>query len=213
MQIAPQKGASISSSALRYEAPGRIVPGQGRLGDKASVGLDAHGCPFCPHHAIGPAIQGSPDVHVNLRPALRVGDPGIHAACCGKNIWTASTGSLTVIINGRGAHRIGDETRHCGGIGALVEGSPNVIVGEATVSPADRRHTATASSQQAGRAVDGTSGARSQIHDPADRIEPGVDLDPELLHARAQAETLRRATAAHVAFCEECERAASGEVA
>jgi len=107
------------------------MPGQGRLGDKANVPLDTHGCPACPHPAaIGPAIQGSPDVNVNRRPALRVDDPGVHAACCGTNTWTATQGSMTVFINGKGAHRIGDQNRHCGGIGQLVEGSPNVIVGE-----------------------------------------------------------------------------------
>jgi outer membrane protein OmpA-like peptidoglycan-associated protein len=106
------------------------VPGQGRLGDKASVPLDAHGCPACPHPAIGPAIQGSPDVNVNKRPALRVDDVGIHMACCGTSTWIATQGSLTVFINGKGAHRMGDQNRHCGGMGQLVEGSPNVIVGE-----------------------------------------------------------------------------------
>jgi len=106
------------------------VPGQGRLGDKAAIQLDVHGCPACPHPGTGPAIQGSPDVNVNRRPALRVGDPGIHAACCGANTWSATVGSATVFINGQSAHRIGDMTRHCGGMGRLVEGSPNVIVGE-----------------------------------------------------------------------------------
>jgi len=101
------------------------MPGQGRLGDKASVPLDVHGCPACPHPAVGPAIQGSPDVNVNRRPALRVDDPGIHAACCGPNTWTANR-------NGRAAHRMGDQTRHCGGLGRLIEGSPNVIVGESS---------------------------------------------------------------------------------
>jgi uncharacterized Zn-binding protein involved in type VI secretion len=109
---------------------GTTLPGQGRLGDKANVPLDAHGCPACPHPAIGPAIQGSPDVNVNRRPALRVDDPGIHSACCGANTWNATEGSLTVFINGKAAHRMGDKNRHCGGMGKLVEGSPNVIVGE-----------------------------------------------------------------------------------
>jgi uncharacterized Zn-binding protein involved in type VI secretion len=79
---------------------------------------------------MGPAIRGSSDVNVNRRPALRIDDPGIHAACCGTNTWTATTGSMTVLINGKGAHRIGDQNRHCGGMGQLIEGSPNVIVGE-----------------------------------------------------------------------------------
>ena len=106
------------------------MPGQGRLGDKATVPTDAHGCPACPHTATGPAIRGSPNVNVNHRPALRVDDPGIHAACCGANTWTATTGSTSVFINGKAAHRVGDQNRHCGGTGQLVEGSQNVIVGE-----------------------------------------------------------------------------------
>src|SRR5262245_41657769 len=108
------------------------MPGQGRLGDKANVPLDTHGCPACPHPAIGPAIQGSPDVNVNRRPALRIDDRGMHGACCGTNTWTATRGSLTVFINGKGAHRMGDQNQHCGGLGQLVEGSPNVIVGESS---------------------------------------------------------------------------------
>ena len=67
---------------------------------------------------------------MNRRPALRVDDPGIHSACCGANTWTATEGSATVFINGKGAHRMGDQNRHCGGMGRLIEGSPNVIVGE-----------------------------------------------------------------------------------
>ena len=46
------------------------MPGQGRLGDKSQATVDAHGCPACPHPANGPAVQGSPDVLVNFRPAL-----------------------------------------------------------------------------------------------------------------------------------------------
>jgi uncharacterized Zn-binding protein involved in type VI secretion len=105
------------------------MPPQGRLGDKSNVPADAHGCPACPHPAIGPAIIGSPDVMVNKRPALRVGDNGIHAACCGPNTWTAAKGSGTVMINNKPAHRMGDQDTHCGGSGQLIEGSNNVMTG------------------------------------------------------------------------------------
>ncbi len=87
---------------------------------------DAHGCPACPHPCIGPAIAGSPDVMVNNLPALRVGDPGMHAACCGPNTWTAQAGSGTVFINSIKAHRLGDKDTHCGGSGQMVDGSSNV---------------------------------------------------------------------------------------
>jgi uncharacterized Zn-binding protein involved in type VI secretion len=105
------------------------MPGQSRLGDKSNIPADAHGCPACPHPAVGPAILGSPDTNVNKRPALRVGDNGVHAACCGPNTWTAKVGSATVFINNKAAHRMGDQDQHCGGMGQMIEGSTNVIVG------------------------------------------------------------------------------------
>jgi uncharacterized Zn-binding protein involved in type VI secretion len=67
---------------------------------------------------------------VNSKPALRVGDPGVHSACCGGNTWTAAAGSATVFINNKAAHRLGDADTHCGGSGKLIEGSGNVIVGD-----------------------------------------------------------------------------------
>lgn len=105
------------------------MPGQCRLGDKSNITADAHGCPACPHPAVGPAIVGSPNVNVNKLPALRVDDTGVHAACCGLNTWTAQKGSGTVYINGKAAHRIGDPDKHCGGIGEMKEGSTNVMTG------------------------------------------------------------------------------------
>jgi uncharacterized Zn-binding protein involved in type VI secretion len=125
------------------------VPGQGRLGDKASVPLDTHGCLACPHPATGPAIVGSPDVNVNRLPALRVGDPGVHAACCAGNSWKANAGSATVFINGKAAHRMGDPTQHCGGVGRLIEGSLNVMVGESTSAGATASAVATPAPRQA----------------------------------------------------------------
>src|SRR5512144_2177257 len=105
------------------------MPAQSRLGDKSLCPSDAHGCPACPHPAVGPAIIGSPNVNVNSKPALRVGDTGIHSACCGPNTWTAVGGSTTVFINGRPAHRMGDMDRHCGGVGQMIDGSTNVFTG------------------------------------------------------------------------------------
>jgi uncharacterized Zn-binding protein involved in type VI secretion len=108
------------------------MPGQGRLGDKAQIQSDAHGCPGCPHPGVGPAIAGSADVFVNGRPALRVDDVGIHAVCCGPNMWQAQQGSSTVFINGKAAYRKNDPSKHCGGDGKLIEGSDDVIVGDAS---------------------------------------------------------------------------------
>lgn len=102
---------------------------QGRLDDKSKVPSDSHGCPKCPHTCVGPAVNGSPNVEVNTKKALRVGDPGTHSSCCGANKWKASKGSATVTINGKPAHRKGDDVEHCGGKGQLIEGSANVLVG------------------------------------------------------------------------------------
>jgi len=105
------------------------MPPQGRLGDKSQVPACAHGCPACPHPCTGPATAGSPNVKVNGRPALRVGDSGIHAPCCAANTWDATAGSGTVFINNQPAHRQGDTDTHCGGTGPLIEGSGNVMTG------------------------------------------------------------------------------------
>lgn len=96
------------------------------------VPSDAHGCPGCPHPAAGPAISGSGNVNINGKPALRVGDKGMHAACCGANTWEAVKGAPGVFINGKPAHRLGDANQHCGGQGNLIEGSCNVYIGNQT---------------------------------------------------------------------------------
>jgi len=103
---------------------------QGRLGDISKADSDAHGCPACPHTVQGPAILGSPTVNVNGMPALRVTDMGVHMACCGPNMWTATQGSGTVFINGLAAHRKDDGDMHCGGQGKMIQGSPDVYTGD-----------------------------------------------------------------------------------
>ncbi len=105
------------------------MPAQARVSDIGKCDADAHGCPACPHPVQGPCISGSPDVFVNNLPAARKGDPGIHAACCGPNMWQANAGSGTVFINGKAAHRKDDATKHCGGSGTMTTGSDNVITG------------------------------------------------------------------------------------
>jgi len=74
--------------------------------------------------------MGSPDVFINKMPAVRVGDIGIHMACCSTNMWEAKAGSATVLINGKKAHRKGDQDQHCGsGMGQMIEGSSDVLIG------------------------------------------------------------------------------------
>ncbi|MBK7761688.1 MAG: PAAR domain-containing protein [Deltaproteobacteria bacterium] len=105
------------------------MPPQSRVGDNAFNPADAHGCPACPHPVTGPGQAGSPDVIVNGMQALRIGDPGQHAACCGPNSWVVAAGSGSVTFNNIPAARLGDSTTHCGGSGSLIVGSANVIVG------------------------------------------------------------------------------------
>jgi uncharacterized Zn-binding protein involved in type VI secretion len=104
------------------------MPAAARLGDKAQVDADAHGCPACPHPGVGPIVTGSPDVFVNSRPAARQDDLGIHAVCCGPNTFTIKKGSPTVYVNGKPFARMNDTTKHCGGSGPIIEGSPDVAI-------------------------------------------------------------------------------------
>jgi uncharacterized Zn-binding protein involved in type VI secretion len=104
------------------------MPSAARLGDKAQVDADAHGCPACPHPAVGPIVTGSPDVFVNGKPAARQDDLGIHAVCCGPNTFTIQRGSPTVYVNGKPFARMNDQTKHCGASGPIIEGSPDVNI-------------------------------------------------------------------------------------
>jgi uncharacterized Zn-binding protein involved in type VI secretion len=105
------------------------MPPLAALGHMALVQADAHGCPACPHACTGPLIMGSPSFFVNGMPAGHVGPPcvGVHAACCGPNMWSVAVGSLTVFINGKPAARKDDVTQHCGGTGKITQGSLNVF--------------------------------------------------------------------------------------
>ena len=122
-------GRRLSHFGVRRRSNSVMGQPVSRLLDRSFVPADVHGKPCCAHGAIGPAIQGSPNVLVNLRPALRVGDSGVHALCCGPNTWVAMDGSATVLVNGRRIHRLRDMDQHCGGPGYMVEGSGDVIAG------------------------------------------------------------------------------------
>lgn len=100
-----------------------------RLGDLASTPACSHNTPACPRPASGPAVACSPNVLVNGRGAVRVGDAGIQAVCMGSNEFRATRGSATVFANGRPVCRVGDATQHCGGSGTFVSGSSDTMVG------------------------------------------------------------------------------------
>jgi uncharacterized Zn-binding protein involved in type VI secretion len=112
------------------------MPGAARLGDKAQVDSDAHGCPSCPHPGVGPIVVGSPDVNINGKPAARLDDLGIHAVCCGPNNFNIVKGSPTVYVNGKPLARRNDKTKHCGGTGPIIEGSPDVLIDDGAADAA-----------------------------------------------------------------------------
>lgn len=105
------------------------MPPVSRVGDKANCPADSHGKKCCAHNVTGPAVSGSPDVSINGQAVLRIGDPGVHSACCGPNTWQTAAGSATVVVNGMPVVRFGDATSHCGGSGTMIEGSNDVSIG------------------------------------------------------------------------------------
>lgn len=116
LSIATENGEVTKTFTVNTVDPvGRYA----RVGSIAKCPADAHGCPACPHPAQGPVISGSPTVMIRGSPAARVGDPGIHTACCGPNTFVIETGDPSVLIDGRPAARVGDQTKHCGGMGTI----------------------------------------------------------------------------------------------
>lgn len=72
------------------------------------------------------AQSGSPDVIINGKDAMRVGDPYVpHGG--GPHSRSVSSGSSVVIVNGQKAARIGDDL-DCGDV--IAEGSPDVVIGD-----------------------------------------------------------------------------------
>jgi uncharacterized Zn-binding protein involved in type VI secretion len=93
------------------------------VGDFGDCPADTHPGPYGPQHVRGPILTGSPNVIIDGKPAARVGDTGTHVylVCIGANKFEIIEGDNSVLINGRPAARIGDKTRHCGGIGRIVQ--------------------------------------------------------------------------------------------
>lgn len=94
----------------------------------------------------------------NSMPAFRKDDTGIHAACCNTNTWKAVQGSGTVFINNKEAVRLGDQTKHCGGSGNMIEGSDNVMIGGAAGSGGGGGSGGGSSNKEGGGGTDGGVG-------------------------------------------------------
>ena len=94
---------------------------------------------------------------INSKFALRVDDMGMHAVCCGMNMWTAKMGAPTVNINGKKAYRKDDMGQSCGGMTKLIEGSADVIVGDGAGGGSAPSTGAKAGSIAAGQAGSGNA--------------------------------------------------------
>ncbi len=102
--------------------PVRVIStfGYVRLGDISKVAADGHGCPACPHTCKGPIVAGNASgVMLAGLPVATVGDPGVHAACCGSNTYVIATGDQRVLINGKPAAWQHSVVTHCGGTGYM----------------------------------------------------------------------------------------------
>jgi len=107
------------------------MPAAARQTDISMNPADSHGCLGCPHGVSGPAVTGSTNVIIEGQPQLRAAgmDRGVHAACCGPNSWSTLQGSSTVFVNDIPAVRLGDTTKHCGGVGSIITGAGSVTIG------------------------------------------------------------------------------------
>jgi len=110
---------------------GVVVPPAARMTDISLNPADVHGCNGCPHGVQGPALSGSSNTIVAGQALLRArgADNGVHAGCCGPNIWVTMQGSTKVYCNDLPVVRVGDATTHCGGVGSIITGATQVIIG------------------------------------------------------------------------------------
>lgn len=96
------------------------------MGKPAAVLGCSHTCPQFdgnkPHNG-GVAIEGSPDVFIENKPACRQGDK---LQCASPSINSVQLGSSSVFINNKGAARMGDTTAHGG---KITQGVTSVYIG------------------------------------------------------------------------------------
>ena len=92
-----------------------------RIGSLAKCMADAHSSPADPFTVVGPVMTGNANVLINGLPVACEGDRGRHAACSGPNTFIITkVFDDDVMLNGKRVARVGSETTHCGGIGAII---------------------------------------------------------------------------------------------
>jgi uncharacterized Zn-binding protein involved in type VI secretion len=160
------------------------MPAAARLGDKAQIEADKHGCPGCPHPGVGPIVTGSANVKINGLPAGRADstDLGVHAVCCGPNIFQLDKGSPTVYVNDKPLARLGDKTTHCGGDGKVIEGSPDTMIDDGADAQGADKSNQGSRDIKTGQDAEGAkkeAAKASDSHDGAEGKGPGQDLANE----------------------------------
>jgi uncharacterized Zn-binding protein involved in type VI secretion len=108
-----------------YSVNAKSPAGYACVGMLARCLADGHGAPMDPVNVVGPITTGSSHVLVNGKPAARVGDVGVHAACAGSNTFEIVSGDYQVLIDGKPAAWITSITKHCGGMGTIIGGGGN----------------------------------------------------------------------------------------
>ncbi len=101
----------------------------------------------------------------------------------------------------------GDDDAAIGNVGVFGKTRFGGVGSITAASSAGRRRGAPASAPGDAAGRDAAPGdAPGGDTASADPVDPAMDLDPAMVNAQAQAEVLRAAAAAHIPFCEECER-------
>lgn len=94
-------------------------------------------------------------------------------------MWQAAKGAQTVVINGKAAYRKGDKSQHCGGVGKLIEGSGDVIVGDETPG-GSASQLASASASTSVQATSDASHSNKQSREAAMASQRSADNQSKL---------------------------------
>ena len=136
-------------------------------------------------HVGGPIVGGSPNVITGGMPQARILDPCV---CLGPPPNFIAMGSMTVMVNGLAAARIGDPTAHGGMIST---GFPTVLIGDLSGAPS------------------GSVGISAAAGDIGELIASGPGMPMHMLQAKA----LKDAAKSGTPFCARCAAGADAHVA
>ena len=104
------------------------MPQLTRVGD-ISVGTCSCCCPGCPHGWVSVHIQGRPNVYASGKNVMGAPHDIGSSSCPHCPTSFSVTGSGTVNVEGKKAHRIGDVHNVACGTGVVVSGDSRILVG------------------------------------------------------------------------------------